>query len=141
MSKAARAAKALAASLLVSGLPVSAFADSCEKSRDFILEGLAGELNRPARFYQDLFKACQETLSFPNVKDAYITKKGAIAIDPARNTVMATAPTLAQFCQRFPHSTVVFMTPREQRQARTVGVIVMLPAANATSCSKVGGAT
>jgi hypothetical protein len=80
-----------------------------------------------------------ETLTLPNVKDAYILKAGLIAIDPRRNTVMATASTLAQFCRRFPRGTARIFTPAEQRQARTVGLVVMMPALDAKSCQAMRG--
>lgn len=118
-----------------------ALADSCAKSRDYILDGLAGDLTQSGQHYQDLFKICRQTLDFPNVRDAFVLKAGIIAIDPARNGVMATAATLSEFCQRFPDSSVRFMTPREQRQARTIGLVVMLPAAEATACKILRGAT
>ena len=57
-------------------------AENCTRSRDYILDGLAGDLPKPPKTYQDLFKACIETLGLPNVKDAYILKDGAIAISP-----------------------------------------------------------
>lgn len=127
--------------LLIVGGSNQAAADSCAKSRDYILEGLAGDLPKRAKDYRDLFKACVEALSFANVKDAYILKAGTIAIDPARNTVMATAGTLAQFCQRFPRGSVRFFTPAEQRHERTVGLVVMMPAGNAITCKTVRGET
>jgi hypothetical protein len=117
----------------------SAFADSCARSRDYILEGLAGELIRPAHTYQELFKICIETLSLPNVKNAYILKAGLIAIDPRQNTVMATASTLARFCRRFPHASARIFTPAEQRRAKTVGLVVMMPALTAKSCQAIRG--
>ena len=141
MTKATTGMSILAAPLFAFGLAAPAFADSCEKSRDYILEGMAGDLAQPGRVYRDLFKVCQEVLSFSNVKDAFVLKAGTIAIDPARNTPMATAATLAQFCERFPDRTLRFMTPAEQRAARTVGVVVMLPAGNPTWCKALRGAT
>jgi hypothetical protein len=129
----------LTALALLAGSAQSAMADSCARSRDYILEGLAGELIKPSRTYQELFKTCMETLTLPNVKDAYILKAGVIAIDPRRNTVMATASTLAQFCRRFPHGTVHVFTAREQRQAKTVGLVVMMEAATAKPCQAIRG--
>jgi hypothetical protein len=129
----------LATAALLAGSAQSAVADSCARSRDYILEGLAGDLTRPARIYQELFKTCMETLTLPNVKDAYILKAGLIAIDPRRNTVMATASTLAQFCRRFPHGVARIFTPREQRQAKTIGLIVMMEAATAKPCQAIRG--
>lgn len=125
--------------ILVLGSNDAVAADSCARSRDYILEGLAGELTRPSRTYQDLFKICLQTLSMPNVKDAYVLKAGLIAIDPRRNTVMATASTLAHFCRRFPGATARIFTPAEQRQARTVGLVVMMPALRAKSCQAIRG--
>jgi hypothetical protein len=128
-----------AAMLLVLGSTGAATADSCARSRDYIIEGLAGELTRPTHTYQDLFKICVQTLALPNVKDAYILKAGLIAIDPRRNTVMATASMLAQFCRRFPHATARIFTPDEQRQAKTIGLVVMMPALSAKSCQAIRG--
>jgi hypothetical protein len=134
------AARALLTAALLAGSAQAAMAaDSCARSRDYILEGLAGELTRPSRTYQELFRTCMETLTLPNVKDAYILKAGLIAIDPRRNTVMATAATLAQFCRRFPRGTARIFTPGEQRQARTVGLVVMMPALDAKSCQAIRG--
>ena len=136
----ARAAvKWIAALLLGIGVSDPALADSCAKSRDYILEGLAGSLTKPSATYRDLFKICLEASALPNVKDAYVLKAGVIAIDPTRNTVMATATTLAKFCQRFPTRAVRFFTPGEQRQAHTVGLVVMMPAGDATSCKTIKG--
>jgi hypothetical protein len=128
----------LAVGLLALGSNAAA-ADGCSRSRDYILGGLAGELTRPARTYQALFKVCTETLSLPNVKDAYILKAGLIAIDPRRNTTMATASTLAQFCRRFPHASARIFTRGEQRRAKTVGLVVMMPALTAKSCQAIRG--
>jgi hypothetical protein len=130
---------ATAAALLMLGIRSGAAADSCARSRDYILEGLGGELTKSSRTYQDLFKICIQTLALPNVKDAYVLKAGLIAIDPQRNTVMATASTLAQFCRRFPHATARIFTPGEQRQAKTVGLVVMMPALRAKSCQAIRG--
>jgi hypothetical protein len=136
----ARAAVKWAVVLLIGlGMSSPVFADSCAKSRDYILQGLAGDLTRPSTTYRDLFKVCLEASALPNVKDAYILKAGVISIDPTRNTVMATATTLAKFCDRFPTRSVRFFTPAEQRQARTVGLVVMTPAGDATSCKKFKG--
>lgn len=129
----------LAAALLAFGANGVAAADGCAKTRDYILEGLAGELIKPARTYQDLFKTCLETLSLPNVKNAYILKAGLVAIDPRQNTLMATASTLAQFCRRFPNSIARIFTPGEQRQAKTVGLVVMMPALTARPCQAIRG--
>jgi hypothetical protein len=126
------------AALLARAAPAAA--DSCAKSRDYILEGLAGDLVKPGRVYQDLFRICMETLTFSNVRDAFVLKDGGIAIDPERNTLAATASTLAQFCERFPKRTARFLTLNEQRAPRTVGLVVLMSSAGATPCTKLRGA-
>lgn len=112
-------------------------AENCTRSRDYILDGLAGDLPKPPKTYQDLFKACIETLGLPNVKDAYILKDGAIAISPKRNTVLATAETLARFCRQFPWRTARFLTLREQQMRPTIGLLVMTSSAGATPCQSI----
>jgi hypothetical protein len=134
-----RATLLAAAALLVCSATGAMADGGCAKSRDFILEGTAGDLIRPARTYQDLFKICLQTLEMPNVKDAYILKAGLIAIDPRRNTIMATATTLAQFCQRFPNATARIFTRDEERQAKTIGLIVLMPSLAAKSCQAIRG--
>ena len=128
----------LLAALVLTG-PVSA--EGCNSSREYILEGLAGDLEKPAARYQDLFKICVETLTLANVKDAYVLKDGGIAIIPTRNTLAATAGTLAQFCQRFPKSVARFLTARERSKALTVGLVVMMSSMGATTCKKIRGMT
>ena len=67
---------ALLAAFVLTG---SVSAEGCNSSREYILEGLAGDLEKPAARYQDLFKICVETLTLANVKDAYVLKDGGIA--------------------------------------------------------------
>jgi len=117
----------------------AALAESCSKSREYILEGLAGDLSAPVSGYQDLFKICVETLGMANVKDAYVLKDGGIAIFPRQNTVAATAETLAQFCQQFPAGVAKFLTPREQRKANSVGVVVLMSSRDVASCKEIRG--
>lgn len=129
--------KWLIALFLTIGFIGSVLAESCTKSRDYILDGLAGDLPKPPKTYQDLFKTCIETLNLPNVKDASILKDGAIAISTKRNTVLATAETLSQFCRRFPWRTARFLTLREQQMHPTVGLLVMMSSAGATPCQAI----
>jgi hypothetical protein len=129
--------KLLIAILLTIGFISPVLAENCTKSRDYILDGLAGDLPKPPKTYQDLFKVCIETLEFPNVQDAYILKDGAIAIRPKRNTVLATAETLFQFCRQFPSRTARFLTLREQRMQPTVGLLVMMSSGGATPCRSI----
>lgn len=131
--------KPLLALALLSLLATPALAESCTKSRDYILEGLAGDLPKPGRIYQDLFKDCMEVLTFSNVKDAYVLKDGGIAIDPRRNGLAATASTLARFCERFPKGTARFFTRNEQSRPHTVGLVVMMSSAGAVPCAKIRG--
>lgn len=133
------AAALLAATLLTLGTSGAMAASGCAKSRDYILEGMAGALTKPARLYQDLFKVCLQTLDLPNVKDAYVLKAGLIAIEPRQNTLMAAAATLTQFCRRFPRSTARVFTPGEQREARTIGLTVLMPSLSAKSCPTMRG--
>jgi hypothetical protein len=129
---------ALSVALVFAG-PASA--ESCTISREYILESIAGDLTRPAKTYDDLFKICIEVLNFANVRDAYVLKDGGIAIVPTHDTVVATAGTLAQFCQRFPKGTARFLTSRERSKTLTVGSIVLMSSADATSCVKIRGMT
>jgi hypothetical protein len=124
---------------VISLVATPALAESCSKSRDYILEGLAGDLSRPGSTYQALFKDCLEVLTFPNVKDAYVLKDGGIAIDARRTGLAATASTLARFCERFPSGTARFFTQREKATPRTVGLVVMMSSAGAIPCTKIRG--
>lgn len=131
--------KWIAVSLLAFGLANPAAAESCSKSREYILDGLAGDLAQSAANYQDLFKVCMQALAIANVKDAYVLKDGGIAIAARSNTLAATTGTLAQFCQQFPKSVARFLTPREQRNNLTVAVVVMMSSRAATSCKEIRG--
>lgn len=133
------AAALLATVLLALGVSGAEAASGCAKSRDYILQGMAGALTKPARLYQDLFRVCQQTLDLPNVKDAFVLKAGLIAIEPRQNTLMAAASTLTQFCRRFPRSTARVFTSGEQRQAKTIGLTVMMPALSTKSCQTMRG--
>jgi len=129
----------LAGAVLALGSGSAVASDGCAKSRDYILQGMAGALTKPARLYQDLFKVCLQTLELPNVRDAYVLKAGLIAIEPRQNTLTAAAATLTQFCRHFPRSTARVFTPGEQRQAKTIGLTVLMPALSAKSCQTMRG--
>src|SRR5206468_3740773 len=64
----------------------TAHADNCNKSREYLLGGLAGDLIMPPQAYEGLFKVCTATAAMPNVKDAYILKDGGIAVIPKQDT-------------------------------------------------------
>ncbi|HWK95877.1 MAG TPA: hypothetical protein VNR39_10675 [Pseudolabrys sp.] len=130
----------LTGALLALGTGSAVANDGCAQSRDYILGGMAGPLIKPVHLYKDLFKTCLQSLELPNVKNAYVLKAGLIAIEPRHNSLAATASTLTQFCRRFPRGTARVITPGEQRQARTIGLTVLLPALSTTSClAKRGG--
>ena len=65
---------------VLAALAGSAAADSCTKSRDYILA--TGDLAHTASVYQNLFKTCLETLNLSNVKDAFILTDGVVAAMP-----------------------------------------------------------
>ena len=117
--------------------PVSA--ESCSKSTEYIREGAADDLTQLAAHYKDLFRVCVETLMLANVKDAYVLKDGGIAIVPARTTLVATALTLAEFCQRFPNGVARILTREELRKGLTVERVVMMHSTSTTSCKKIHG--
>jgi hypothetical protein len=131
--------KWVAVLLLSFGLAGPAMAENCSKSREYILDGLAGDLAEPAANYRDLYKVCIQALAITNVKDAYVLKDGGIAIVTRSNTLAATSETLAQFCQQFPKGVARFLTPREQRKGPTVGVVVMMSSRSATTCKEIRG--
>jgi hypothetical protein len=114
-----------------------ASAENCTRSRDYILNDLAGALPRPAGSYQALFRTCLETLKFGNVRDAYVLKDGGIAIVPRDDGLIATARTLAQFCRQFPDGTLRFITRRDMQHGLTTGLIVLMSSAGADSCSRI----
>jgi len=128
----------LAVALLIAlGLPGSSSAESCSKSRDYILAGFVGALSGPAELFRESFKICLEALTLVNVQDAFVLRDGSIAIVPVRNTTFATAQTLAQFCQRFPKGTVHFLTPK--KNTLSVGLVVTKTPTATSSCKNVLG--
>lgn len=116
-----------------------ASADTCERSRDYLLGGLAGELPQSAQSYQQLFNICIATADIGNVKDAYILKDGGIAAVAKNDSVGATASTLSEFCRRFPRATLRFISRKERARATTVGKVVSLSSGGITSCRKIMG--
>ena len=100
-----RFAAALALVIVTAAVAAPALAESCTRSRDFLAD--ASDLPQKPQVYQELYRTCIETLQLSNVKDAFILKAGAIAVVPNRDTVPATASTLAQFCGRYPRGTCI----------------------------------
>lgn len=118
-----------------------AHADNCNKSREYLLGGLSGDLIMPPQAYESLFKTCVATAAFPNVKDVYILKDGGIAVIPKQDTISATAATLSRFCDNNPLVTLRFITSKELALAKTVSSIVQMSSASSTSCKKIKGLT
>jgi hypothetical protein len=126
----------LAVLLLVAAVTGQARAESCTKSRDFILAN-ASDLPQKPQTYRQLFQSCLETLKLTNVQDALVLKSGAIAVLPRRDTLMATAATLAQFCERFPYGTLQFIARKNQTQIADIGRAVRSSSAQPNACAKI----
>lgn len=114
-------------------------AESCGKSRDYILSNASGDLPKKAQVYQELFKLCIDTLQMSNVKDAFVLKAGAIGVIPKVDGVAATAGTLMQFCSRYRTATLRFVTRREVPDVANIVRAVDLPIGSATSCRRITG--
>jgi hypothetical protein len=80
-----------------------------------------------------------DTLQLSNVQDAFILKVGAIAVIPKRDTVAATASTLAQFCERFPRGTLHFIKRKDRALAARMSQAVLMTAINPTPCIRIKG--
>lgn len=120
-------------------LATPAQAESCSRSREYILENSTGGEGLGPQAYQALWKICEETLQMPNVKDAFLLVSGAIAVIPRRDGVSATASTLSQFCTRFPTKTLRFVDRKEVAMTASIGRAVRLDASTATPCQKIVG--
>ena len=114
-------------------------AESCSKSREYILNNAAGDLALPPKAYEDSFKRCLATATMSNVKDAYVLKDGGIGAIPKQDTVSATAGTLSRFCDAYPRATLHFLTRRELVQAKSIPSIVRISSTSSTSCQKIKG--
>ena len=123
------------AALVILACANAAHADSCDKSRDYILA--SGDLPQKPEAYRDLSKMCRETLLLSNVKDAFLLKAGAVAVVPRTDSVSATASTLSQFCSRFPKGTLHFVSRSERRQAADTARAVRIGVGNTTPCKKI----
>jgi hypothetical protein len=118
------------------GTAGAAQAESCTKSRDMILAG-ASDLPQKPKIYQDLLRDCLDTVMLPNVQDAFILKVGAIGVLPRRDTVSATAITLAQFCGRFPHGSLHFIGQKERARVANIARAVEWSSPRSTSCDRI----
>ncbi|MGP9813782.1 hypothetical protein ACTZWT_19915 [Rhodopseudomonas sp. NSM] len=115
----------------------AAAADTCSKSHEYLLN--SGDLTRPAKAYNDLFRTCLAAGAMSNVKDAYVLKDGGIGVLPKQDTIPATAGTLSQFCDAFPRATLHFFTRRERAQIGSMASIVRISSTSSTSCQKIKG--
>jgi hypothetical protein len=132
--------RALLMAVLVMSLGATvAHADSCGKSRDYLLGGLSGAAIMPPQAYQNLFKVCLATAAMANVKDAFILKDGGIAVIPKQDSVAATAGTLSTFCNAYPRGTLRFITRKDQKFGMSVSRIVKLSSTSSTPCKVIKG--
>ncbi len=132
--------RSLAAAVIFVTLGVSAaHAESCSKSRDYLLGSLGGRSMRPPQSYQSLFKMCLATTSMSNVKDAYILKDGGIAVIPKQDSIAATAATLSTFCDAYPVGTLRFLTRKDLATAPTVSRIIQMSSSSSTPCKEDPG--
>ena len=117
----------------------SARAANCEKSREYLLGNLVGDLTLPSHTYDDLFKTCMATIGMSNVKDAYILKDGGIGVVAKQNSIAATAATLSQFCDAYPRGTLHFLTRKELLQIKSIVSVVKISSTSSTACQKIKG--
>ena len=117
----------------------SANAESCTKSRDYLLGSLGGDLMQPPQSYQNLFKICLATMNISNVKDAFILRDGGIAVIPKQDSVAATAATLSAFCDAYPRGTLRFLSRKDLVQPPSVTSIVRMSSTASTPCRKIKG--
>src|SRR5262249_36240560 len=138
-SNAIRALTLASAGLLWSITANTAHAESCTRSREYILNGLAGDLAQTPQSYQSLFKTCMATIELSNIKDAFLLRDGGIGAIAKRDDVAAPAQTLSEFCQRFPTATLRFISRSDQTLAKTMGQTVLLSSTGVTPCKKIRG--
>jgi hypothetical protein len=117
----------------------AAWAANCEKSREYLLGNLVGDLTRPAHTYDELFKVCMATIGMSNVKDAYMLKDGGIGVLPKQDSVAATAATLSQFCEAYPRATLHFLTRKEMLQIKSIVSVIKISSTSSTPCQKIKG--
>jgi hypothetical protein len=125
--------------VLLSFAVASARAESCSKSREYLLGDINGELKSPTQAYEDMFKKCMATIAMTNVSDAFILKDGGIAVIPKQNTIAATAATLSEFCRAYPRATLHFFTRGEVAQIKSIANAVRVSSKSSTSCQTITG--
>ena len=129
---------ALIAVFLAAGV-TQAQAESCAKSREYLLGNLGGDLTMSPQAYENLFKICMTTAMMANVKDAYILKDGGIAVIPKQDSVAATAATLSQFCDAYPKATLHFLTHKELLEVKSIVSVIKISSTSSTPCQKIKG--
>jgi hypothetical protein len=134
-----RLALPVAASLVSAAATANAATDTCARSRDVLLGGLAGELPQPPQSYKQLFTMCIAVADMANIKDAYVLKDGGIGVVAKNESVGATAAALSEFCQRFPRATFRFISQSELSRSATVTRTVGISSGGSTSCRKIRG--
>ena len=117
----------------------AARAESCTRSREYILTDSSAELPHQPSAYQQLFKVCLDALTMSNVRDAFILRDGAIAIVPKIDDLAATADTLAQFCRRYPTGVARFISRSELPLIASMGRAIEISSSSATSCARIVG--
>jgi hypothetical protein len=113
--------------------------ENCRKSREYLLSTPGGDVSLTPQTYNDLFKTCIATSAMPNVKDAYMLRDGGIAVIPKQDSISATAATLAQFCDAYPHSVLRFITRKEKLSIRSVTDVARMSSTSSTPCKKIKG--
>ena len=131
--------KRLAAFVILLTLGSTAHAESCSKSREYLLGSMAGDLPMPPQAYEELFKTCIAASKMANVNDAYMLKDGGVAVAPKQDSVSATASTLAQFCNNYPRATLRLLSRRDLMVKKSVLDIVRMSSDASTSCRKIKG--
>lgn len=117
----------------------TAHAESCNRSLEYILDGSAGDLPQGPDSYRGLLTVCLRTLEISNVRDAYVLKDGGIAVLPKDFSVVATASTLARFCEANPRQTLRFLNKKEAKSGLTTGLVVSLSSGGLASCREIRG--
>jgi hypothetical protein len=133
--------RAFGLALLLLAVSTTAQASNCNKSREYLLGGLAGDLQMTPQTYDSLFKVCEATALMPNVQDAFILKDGGIGVIPKQDTIPATAATLSRFCDANPRATLRFISKKDLVLAKSTSQIVSLSSTGTTSCKKIKGLT
>lgn len=133
--------RALALAMALLAVTNAADASSCNKSREYLLGGLAGDLQMTPQTYDSLFRVCETTALMPGVQDAFILKDGGIGVIPKQDTIPATAATLSRFCDANPRATLRFISKKDLVLAKSTSQIVSLSSTGTTSCKKIKGLT